>query len=455
MNYSKNILQFVAISTFIYLSVSLLYYLFPVFKSPEFERINLITDIISTNTNEPKQLQQKKEITISNAEVRKTTNNFNLYTLPAKIINFYKDTNTPSLPKLSQKLYELKHGINRRKIRIAYFGDSMIEGDLITQTIRKLLQQQFGGSGVGFVPITSASAGFRRTVYTNSSDSWIDEHFMADCPKNLLYISGHRFLSNGGWVKAIDHTVLDTVTLIEKALLCGKFNQPVVVYVNNKALTIHPNNLLNRIPLKVDYSKAIKVSIDQRALPVYGISFEAKSGIILDNFSFRGITGVELDKIDSTFLKSINSSNSYDLIVLQYGINLLFSPKNTNYDHYKKRFKPVLLKMKQCFPTAEILMVSCTDRAFRYRDEYQSAIGIDTLIKVQAQLAYDANICFYNQYATMGGKNSIVKWVNSKPALANKDYVHPNHNGAELLGNFFFNALMKEYYKYTPVLNKH
>jgi hypothetical protein len=30
----------------------------------------------------------------------------------------------------------------------------MIEGDLLTQTLRKLLQKEFGGYGVGFFPFT-------------------------------------------------------------------------------------------------------------------------------------------------------------------------------------------------------------------------------------------------------------------------------------------------------------
>jgi lysophospholipase L1-like esterase len=49
----------------------------------------------------------------------------------------------------------------------------------------------------------------------------------------------------------------------------------------------------------------------------------------------------------------------------------------------------------------------------------------------------------------MGGKNSIVDWANQKPSLANKDYVHPNHKGAEILANYLFEAFMSEYGKYT------
>ncbi|KAA3628041.1 MAG: hypothetical protein DWQ02_19540, partial [Bacteroidetes bacterium] len=53
--------------------------------------------------------------------------------------------------------------------RIAYYGDSSIERDLITQTVRDSLQKMFGGSGVGFVPVTSHLKGFRRSVYLNFS----------------------------------------------------------------------------------------------------------------------------------------------------------------------------------------------------------------------------------------------------------------------------------------------
>ena len=42
-----------------------------------------------------------------------------------------------------------------RPVRIAYFGDSYIEGDILTADLRAYLQQHFGGCGVGFVDIAS------------------------------------------------------------------------------------------------------------------------------------------------------------------------------------------------------------------------------------------------------------------------------------------------------------
>ena len=59
---------------------------------------------------------------------------------------------------------------NGQQTRIAYYGDSSIEGDMITQTVRDSFQKRFGGSGVGFVPIATHLKGFRRSVYYNFSE---------------------------------------------------------------------------------------------------------------------------------------------------------------------------------------------------------------------------------------------------------------------------------------------
>jgi lysophospholipase L1-like esterase len=110
---------------------------------------------------------------------------------------------------------------------------------------------------------------------------------------------------------------------------------------------------------------------------------------------------------------------------------------------------PVLAKFKNNFPDADFMIVSSADRAFRYDGEYKTAIGLPNLLETQAKLALDNGFAFYNQFETMGGNNSIVKWANENPPLANKDYVHPNGRGADILGEKLFDAVQKEYEKYT------
>jgi len=413
-----------------------------------FRRVNLISDIVAKDSTElvTHNPDDSSVVVIEN----KPHEDFNLYKRPRFITNFNTDESKPSLERFMAKLHELKSG-KKRKIRIAYFGDSMIEGDLLTQTLRKLLQQNFGGSGVGFVPITSQVSKFRQSVVDNYSGGWQDENFKTGS-SGKLFLSGHLFRSSGDWVQMLDQTVTDSLAVIEKSVLVGHADYPIDVTVNNSAFTVHADKLFNRVVMGKDLNRGIKLSVGNDQLPVYGISFETESGIFVDNFSFRGITGIEFAKLDSTFLTSIAKENPYDLIVFQYGVNLLFRPNDRNFNWYGRALLPIIRKFKNCFPESDLMIVSTADRAFRYGSEYKSAVGIDSLIKIQATLAYETGSSFYNQFESMGGTNSIVDWAKRNPSLANKDYVHPNFRGAEILGTYFYQAIIDEYEKYKRTL---
>ncbi len=445
MNSNRRVVIFVLSSVSLYLLFSLLAYLFH-FEWTPFKRVNLISDIVKEDSVIilSDSLEDDGPLVID----KKPHQDFNLYHRPHYITGFSSDTTKPSLQRFLAKLDKLKKG-EKTKIRIAYFGDSMIEGDLMTQTIRKLLQEEFGGSGVGFVPITSIVSKFRQSAYANYSGGWQDESFKNTGFNSKLFLSGHLFRSNGDWVELRDQSITDSAAVIEKSILCGAMQQPTSITVNGGSFPIQASKPINRVLLSKDMSRNIKLSVADERLPVYGVTFETESGIILDNFSFRGITGIEFGKIDSAFLSAVAQNHPYDLLVFQYGVNLLFRPNDKNFSWYAKTLSPVVKKFRNCFPDADFVIVSTADRAFRYGGQYKSAVGIDSLIKVQALLAYETGSGFYNQYETMGGRNSIIDWASRSPSLANKDYVHPNHRGAEILGGYFFDALMKEYRKYT------
>ncbi len=444
MNSNRRVVVFVLSSVTLYLLFSLVAYIFHFTWTP-FKRVNLISDVVKEDSVIflEDSLNREGPVIID----KKPNKDFNLYNRSHYITSFNADTTRPTLRRFLEKLDKLKKG-EKRKIRIAYFGDSMIEGDLMTQTIRKLLQEEFGGSGVGFVPITSIVSKFRQSAYANYSGGWQDESFKNTGFNSKLFLSGHLFRSNGDWVELRDQTITDSAAIIEKSLLCGNAGQPVSISVNGSSFNVQTGKALNDVLLARDMNRSIKLSVANDRLPIYGVTFETASGIVLDNFSFRGITGIEFAKIDSIFLRAIAENHPYDLLIFQYGVNLLFRPNDKNFTWYARTLTPVVKKFRGCFPDADFVIVSTADRAFRYGGQYKSAIGIDSLIKVQAILAYETGSNFYNQYETMGGKNSIVEWASRNPSLANKDYVHPNHRGAEVLGTYFFEAMMNDYRKY-------
>jgi lysophospholipase L1-like esterase len=449
MNSNKRVLYFVTVSVVIYLLISVTAELFD-FRWKPFNNVNLVSALFKPK---PKPKSKPATIKINHLDTsvkieKKPGKDFSLYTQPGIITNFNGDTTQSSLINFCKKLYALKSG-NKRKIRIAYFGDSMIEGDLLTQTFRKLLQQEFGGYGVGFVPITSLISRFRSTVYANFSDGWEDQNFKTASNSRNLFFSGHLFYGNNDWVEMRDQTMPGNADALEKSLLCGYAKTPVSVKLYNIPISFSAKEKFNRIVLNANQKRNIRITVSDSLLPVYGISFESASGITVDNFSFRGITGIELDKTDTALLRDIAASNSYDLFIFEYGVNLLFRPNDTDFKWYGRVMASIIKKIKKYFTDADILLISTADRAFRYDGEYASAIGIDSLVKVQANTAFETGASFYNLFETMGGHNSIIKWADATPPMARVDYVHPNAKGVDTLATYLFESMMNDYNKYV------
>ena len=77
--------------------------------------------------------------------------------------------------RMMDHFYHALSEAKNRPVRIAYFGDSFVEGDILTSELRELLQTKYGGKGVGWVDMQSIVAGFRTTV-THSASGWADHN---------------------------------------------------------------------------------------------------------------------------------------------------------------------------------------------------------------------------------------------------------------------------------------
>ncbi|WPO81060.1 hypothetical protein SD427_09830 [Chryseobacterium sp. JJR-5R] len=443
MNPNRNwrVMVLLSLCFVIYMFSSVLMYVFNIKWKP-LQNVNLLSEIIH-----PEKLNDGIRAGDSLADPSERGNrakDFELYKKPDLITDFTKGDSITSLMHFAEKLAELKK-TKKGKIRIAYFGDSMIEGDLLTRKLRKLLQGEFGGAGVGYLPVQSKVAPIRESAEIKAG-GWKTVNFMEKGAKNM-YISGFSFSGTGN-----SHFTDKTLTIGTKTgkfLIFGPSQGNASINYNGASILLNGTQPVNRQLLANDTVRSYSLKSNTSSLPYYGVSFESDNGIIVDNFSFRGITGVEFKKIDEHFLKAVQAQNHYDLIVMQYGVNLLFRPDDTDYSYYVKIMTPTLVKFKSAFPETDILMVSTADRAFRYNGEFQSAKGVRNLVETQAKMAYDNNLSFFNLFETMGGENSIVAWAQREPPLANKDYVHPNGKGTDILAEKLYHAMMKDYKNYT------
>lgn len=340
-----------------------------------------------------------------------------------------------------------------RPVRIAYFGDSFIEGDIFTADLRALLQQRFGGCGVGFVDIASPFIIYRNTL-RHTASGWTDHNVLTKegLDRSRLGISCRYALSDGAgtveYAGSKNYACLDT---FEVATLYLKATKPVSVSVsaNGQSAVSHTvggnGESLSRVETTGRMGR-VRFNGGSGAT-YYGVALEGKDGITLDNFSLRGSSGFPLLEIPESHLSAISEQRPYDLIVFQYGLNVA-DKKVRNYSSYAKQMKKVIERFKQLFPHTSILVVGVGDRENRVNGTLTTMPGILELSMAQQQMAVDEGVAFWNLYNGMGGEGSMRRMAEAKPAQAAKDYTHISHHGGKRLAEIFYRTLMHGFSQY-------
>lgn len=346
-------------------------------------------------------------------------------TFPAESYENYKGYQY--LISFYEKLFQLetKHAEN---VRIAYFGDSMTDGDLIVQDLRTNLQQLFGGEGVGFVAISSESAASRNSVKHEFSDNWkMQSYLNVKHPTRPFGINGHVFFANdttrSEWVRYTAGKRRFTTQLFNPTLFYGSARNKkgsVALISGNDTVykKLNPSNLLNTLALPKSVTNLKARFIDADSIPVYGFNFDNGTGVHVDNFSQRGNSGIPISQFNVPLMQAFQQKLGYDLIVLHYGTNVLNYGTKT-YGWYERGMTKTVNKLRECFPGVAILVISTADKASKYGMEMKTDSAVVPLTHAQKRYALNTKTGFINLYTLMGGDGSMVKWAEEVPPLAN------------------------------------
>ena len=391
-----------------------------------------------------------------------------------------------------------------RLVRIAYFGDSYIEGDILTAHLRDKLQTVFGGCGVGFVDIDSETAGFRTTV-TAKAKGWISHNANDERSRGfkneLQGMNGRYYIPTGTATMELRCTKGQLVAHLGRAEVATVYytagnGVQILAAINDEELqplfsqggtpeiseevhivktmhidtvyTVKPDSLnpQGEFTLDTTYTehesvvrtgeqqqgsithKSVEGDIARFRLSVssgessrfYGVALDGKTGIALDNYSMRASNGWKLQDIPQETLKAFQQQRPYDLIVLQYGLNVA-NHKQVDYSWYVRRMKQSIEHLKAAFPHTSILLVSVGDRDERGADgQFHTMRGIQELVQFQRKMASDTHVAFWNLYEAMGGDGSLAAMVEKHQA--NLDYTHINFSGGKQLAGLLYDVLM-------------
>jgi lysophospholipase L1-like esterase len=316
------------------------------------------------------------------------------------------------------------------------------------------LQRDFGGTGVGMMPITSVTNDFRITIKHQFSKDWILKSHVTGKRDAFNYgISGEYFIPSK------DTSTLNAMYLAKNRQFLSSFPNTILYYGLNDSIESPSLNIvaLNGDTFKLTGSdKVNQLALSNQSLkeasldfifkfpqPIFGVSFESNNGVLVDNFATRGSAGIPLTLISGGVLNQFNRYLDYDLIILQFGMNVLSG--KTNYNWYKSSMKRVINHFKQNLPNTSILVVSIADKSSKNEEDGMSTDpAVPLIVDAQREAARETEVAFFNLYKAMGGENSMVEWV-EELEYANKDYTHFNFKGAEFAASLLYGFLMEEY----------
>ena len=347
-------------------------------------------------------------------------------------------------------------------VRIAVMGDSFVEGDILSSDLREKLQLRFGGSGAGFAPMASPLTGFRRTIKTQSK-GWDSYNIMQrrNTPaaiSDYYYISGWLCQPSDGasvrWEGSSDRACLDSCRTA-RILFVSRDDSRIEVTVNdrdNRTFDIEGSPAVRQIVVHDDIrSLSFKVLSGAAGAIGYGAIFESAPGVVVDNYSIRSNNGQAMFWTSPTVNAQINEMLGYDLVILQYGLNIL-EPGIRSFAKYGEQIEKMIAYIRQCFPTAAVLVMSVSDRSVKSDSGFVPMDSAPYMAAAQRQAAQNSGAAFWSAYDAMQSLGGMAQFVAN--GWAGKDYTHINFAGGRRVAWALYDAINRgaeQHPPFTPV----
>ena len=353
---------------------------------------------------------------------------------------------------LTRTAHQQPHAITR----IAHFGDSIVVSDLVSGTLRRKLQAQFGDSGHGFMLIANAwPAYFHNDVTRFATAGWGVSRIVGPYAEDGLY-------GYGGVSFKADRNTLARFGTAKTGDFGRNVSRFVLDYLedpNGGSLQLSVDGVPRQQLLdthgsaKKSASYTVEVPDGAHELEVYtktgvsrafGVVMERDTpGVVLDALGVQGARIRFMDKQDDAHWAEQLAWRKPDLLIYEFGANESGDGFLYSMADYHRTMKEVIAQGQRALPQSSCLVIGAMDRAAKVGDEIVSMRVIPSLVEEQRKAAAELGCAFFDTYTAMGGAHSMPTWV--RRGLGQADMTHPTAIGSEVIGNWVFRGLMKGY----------
>ena len=369
------------------------------------------------------------------------------------IEEFFEGSDNSPMSQFYEKLLA-----GKSSVRVAFMGDSFVEGDILTADLRELMQDSFHGLGVGYAPVASPFTGFRQTIKTQSK-GWTPYNIMQ--LKNVPSPYSDDFFVSG-WVAQANEGASTRWEMTERRrhlqecrrarlLFISREESVVSIKLNDgeeRTFSFDADNVVRQIVIEEPSIRSLEMKVVKGAAGFTGIGaeFDDTQGISIDNFSIRSNNGQAMFRSSPSVNAQINNMRPYDLVILQYGLNIM-QAERTNYSLYAEQVEKMISYVRSCFPGAAVLVMGVSDRSQKSESGIEPMRSAVNLTEWQRTAAEKCGAAFWNTYEAMQRKGGMTEFVNKN--WAGKDYTHINYAGGREIGRELYYAFLQGAQNYS------
>jgi lysophospholipase L1-like esterase len=347
--------------------------------------------------------------------------------------------------------------------RITHYGDSPITNDGITAPVRRLLQEQFGDAGHGFILVDKPWDWYGHKAITFSSGGgWDDKPMIGGKESDGGFgLGGVSFHANGPgkfarFAPASDGDTGKNFSRMEVYYLQQPSGGQFSVSVNGgdtQTVSTAGDTTSGFYEIKAPHAGAntFEVKSTGGSVRLFGAVLENDGpGIVYDSLGVNGAYAGLLVTVmnENHWIEQLRHRNP-NLVIINYGTNESQYDSDSQMQLYEKYLHEVIRRVHEALPQVAILVVSPMDRGKHIAGgKIITWPSIPRIVEMQRRVALEENVAFFNMYQAMGGEGTMAKWYARKNSLVGGDLIHPSPEGAEIVGRLIYEAIKDGYTKY-------
>ncbi len=360
------------------------------------------------------------------------------------------------LDRFFAALRSLEKHARRTHVRVAWLGDSHGASDLWSGPLRAALQARFGNGGLGFVHV-GYKAYRHDGVKLEAKGRWAVE---PRAPSTAVRTGSGVFGLGGVVYVGSAESPHESLTVNDPTLpptlqwdLCYRMDSP------HDEIDLDVTGLPARV-LKPDAGEArgalrhlsftsTTASPTLRVVPAggspgfCGVTIEtdpaAAPGVVLDTLGINGARLTTPLAWDEAAWVTELGRRPPALTIVEYGTNEA-GDHTIRTETYVDNLRKLMARVHAAAPESDCLVLAPTDRA--------DTLDRTPLVRDALREAARVSGCgFWDTYAVMGGRGSIIAWHAETPPLAGPDGVHLTIRGYKSLGEKLAAYVLE---RYTP-----